>query len=491
MESTRPRAPCTLLKRSSLPAIDDARALSRSGRLCRWSPQVFLGCALGGRTDPPRRNFLEVWERRYADDACRRAAREECGHRLRMCFSFTFTRTTHIPICVHGCGHIYAGACSQIRGALVKGQKHILELPDFAVVQLFAGKSARDRLRARLQNSPLVSSVTFQQVFQHSSARRLLAGARTNGGAGTSSTGQSVHHSEMPFDFITRELNASHWWRLGASGSGVRIAIFDTGLNADHTKFLRRRAEVVDFTSEKTTDDNVGHSTFMAGCDRVDQGVPRLCAGRGADVCPCLRQPSVLDHVLVPRRLQLHPPPPLKVRPDQPLRGRPRFPRRAVCRQGARSGDSRRHDRVRRGQLGADVGLLLNPADEAWVVGVGGLRASDGLLAAWSSRGPTLWELPHGAGRMGVDVVTHGEFWAIHPSGRCQRQYGTSVACPVVVAVLALLLSSLGAEQRRLLRSPQPSSRSLQRAHNGCAAGHSPTWSRARAHSARMLSSPR
>ena len=55
---------------------------------------------------------------------------------------------------------------------------------------------------------------------------------------------------------------------------------------------------------------------------------------------------------------------------------------------------------------------------------------------------------------MGVDVVTHGEFWAIHPSGRCQRQYGTSVACPVVVAVLALLLSSLGAEQRRLLRSP-------------------------------------
>ena len=120
MESTRPRAPCTQEAVQAWPLMMHARCRG-SGRLCRWSPQVFFWVAgADGLTRPPRPR--EVWERRYADDACRRAAREECGHRLRMCFSFTFTRTTHIPICVHGCGHIYAGACSLIRGALVKGQ---------------------------------------------------------------------------------------------------------------------------------------------------------------------------------------------------------------------------------------------------------------------------------------------------------------------------------------------------------------------------------
>ena len=124
------------------------------------------------------------------------------------------------------------------------------------------------------------------------------------------------------------------------------------------------------------------------------------------------------------------------------------------------------------GNSGPGWGTLLNPADDALVIGVSGMRPS-GRLAAYASRGPTLWELPHGASRMGVDVVTHGEFWAARPSGGCQLQWGTSVACPVVVGVLALLLSSLTPTQRAALRSPaalkqalhQSSSRMPGRSH--------------------------
>lgn len=87
-------------------------------------------------------------------------------------------------------------------------------------------------------------------------------------------------------------------------------------------------------------------------------------------------------------------------------------------------------------------------------MGVGGLALSGTDVAHWSSRGMTMWEQPHGVGRMGVDVVTHGEFWGAAPGGGCQHQWGTSVACPVIVGVLALLLSALPASQRARLRSP-------------------------------------
>ena len=66
----------------------------------------------------------------------------------------------------------------------------------------------------------------------------------------------------------------------------------------------------------------------------------------------------------------------------------------------------------------------------------------------------TTWELPHGYGRAGIDVVTYGEFWGKAPRGGCQHQWGTSVACPVVVGVLALLLSELPPARRALLLNP-------------------------------------
>lgn len=72
------------------------------------------------------------------------------------------------------------------------------------------------------------------------------------------------HGKGMPYDFITRAMNASTFWAGGARGAGVRVAVFDTGISKTQD-FLRHLVEAVDFTSEGSTSDTVGHSSFMAG----------------------------------------------------------------------------------------------------------------------------------------------------------------------------------------------------------------------------------
>ena len=47
------------------------------------------------------------------------------------------------------------------------------------------------------------------------------------------------------------------------AGSQVKVAVFDTGLNPDHR--FQNVEEITNWTDEKTTSDNVGHGTFVAG----------------------------------------------------------------------------------------------------------------------------------------------------------------------------------------------------------------------------------
>ena len=70
--------------------------------------------------------------------------------------------------------------------------------------------------------------------------------------------------SRLPHDFVTRQLNASDWWQRGVTGRGLRVAIFDTGLPPEH-RYVRNVADAVNFCEEQTTEDRVGHSSFMAG----------------------------------------------------------------------------------------------------------------------------------------------------------------------------------------------------------------------------------
>jgi subtilisin family serine protease len=119
------------------------------------------------------------------------------------------------------------------------------------VVTLHVASSAEAaRARRVLLRHPWVSSAGLERRFTY---RRPLTSGR-----------RQQRPRRMPRDYVTNSLNASHWWRQGATGHGVRVAIFDTGLNGHHP-FASHVVEMVDFTGERTTDDRVGHSTFMTG----------------------------------------------------------------------------------------------------------------------------------------------------------------------------------------------------------------------------------
>ena len=53
-------------------------------------------------------------------------------------------------------------------------------------------------------------------------------------------------------------------WRLGHTGAGIRVAVFDTGLGAGHPH-LRHVEERTNWTGEETAEDGVGHGSFVAG----------------------------------------------------------------------------------------------------------------------------------------------------------------------------------------------------------------------------------
>lgn len=63
---------------------------------------------------------------------------------------------------------------------------------------------------------------------------------------------------------VTASLHADVLWKLGITGKGVKVAIFDTGLTQNHPHF-RNVKERTNWTNEKSLDDGVSHGTFVAG----------------------------------------------------------------------------------------------------------------------------------------------------------------------------------------------------------------------------------
>ncbi|GAB0489090.1 hypothetical protein MMPV_000306 [Pyropia vietnamensis] len=250
---------------------------------------------------------------------------------------------------------------------------------------------------------------------------------------------------------------ASAIWRQGFFGSGVRVAVFDTGISAGNPHF-GNIVERTDWTAEHSYDDSVGHGTFVAG----------LIAGSHPD-CPGLApaadlitfrvftgaQVSYTSWFLDAFNYALH----TQVHVLNLSIGGPDF------------ADEPFTEKVNEvtaagvivvsaiGNDGPLWGSLNNPADMMEVIGVGGVEP-DGRIAPFSSRGMTTHELarPYESyGRVKPDVVTYGRQvqapnHANH--GSCKRLSGTSVASPVVAGALALVASIVPAERRRAVVTP-------------------------------------
>uniref|UniRef100_A0A6Q2X6K8 Membrane-bound transcription factor site-1 protease n=1 Tax=Esox lucius TaxID=8010 RepID=A0A6Q2X6K8_ESOLU len=236
---------------------------------------------------------------------------------------------------------------------------------------------------------------------------------------------------------VAQILQADVLWQMGHTGSGVKVAVFDTGLSEKHPHFKNVK-ERTNWTNEKTLDDGLGHGTFVAGVIAS----MRECQGFAPDselhifrvftnnqvsytswfldafnyailkkidvLNLSIGGPDFMDHPFVDKVWEL-------------------TANRVIMVSAI-------------GNDGPLYGTLNNPADQMDVIGVGGIDFEDNI-ARFSSRGMTTWELPGGYGRVKPDIVTYGS--GVRGSGMkegCRSLSGTSVASPVVAGAVTLLV---------------------------------------------------
>ncbi|KAL5651042.1 hypothetical protein ACJX0J_036500, partial [Zea mays] len=251
---------------------------------------------------------------------------------------------------------------------------------------------------------------------------------------------------------VTSLFGAERLWGRGFTGKKVKMAIFDTGIRADHPHF-RNIKERTNWTNEDTLNDNLGHGTFVAG---VIAGQDAECPGfapdteiyafrvftdaqisytswfldafnyaiaTGMDVLNLsIGGPDYLDLPFVEKVWELT--------------------ANNIIMVSAIGND------------GPLYGTLNNPADQSDVIGVGGIDYNN-HIASFSSRGMTTWELPHGYGRVKPDVVAYSrDIIGSKISTGCKTLSGTSVASPVVAGVVCLLVSVIPEDKRKLILNP-------------------------------------
>eukprot|EP01087_Luapelamoeba_hula_P020230 TRINITY_DN6871_c0_g1_i1.p1 TRINITY_DN6871_c0_g1~~TRINITY_DN6871_c0_g1_i1.p1 ORF type:complete len:1117 (+),score=136.46 TRINITY_DN6871_c0_g1_i1:101-3451(+) len=244
---------------------------------------------------------------------------------------------------------------------------------------------------------------------------------------------------------VTQLLNAEELWDKSITGEGVKVAIFDTGLRADHPHFRNIR-ERTDWTDENTLEDGLGHGTFVAGVIASQTE----CLGFAPDVDLHIFRVFTKDRLsytswfLDAFNYAIH----TKVNILNLSIGGPDFMDTPFIEKVWEMSANNIIVISAIGNDGPLYGTLNNPADQPDVIGVGGINYHE-RVASFSSRGMTTWELPSGYGRVKPDIVAYGK--AVSGSriyGGCRLLSGTSVASPVVAGAVALLASSLPARSR-------------------------------------------
>ncbi|KAL6064719.1 Membrane-bound transcription factor site-1 protease [Balamuthia mandrillaris] len=262
------------------------------------------------------------------------------------------------------------------------------------------------------------------------------------------STSRRLHSSLMQ---VTHRLNADYLWDKTYTGTGVRVAIFDTGLRKDHPHFRNIR-ERTNWTDENSLEDGLGHGTFVAGVIASQSE----CLGFAPDVDLYIFRVFTNDRVsytswfLDAFNYAIH----TKINVLNLSIGGPDFMDMPFIEKVWEMSANNIIVVSAIGNDGPLYGTLNNPADQLDVIGVGGITFQD-TIAPFSSRGMTAWELPSGYGRVKPDIVAYGE--SVSGSriyGGCRSLSGTSVASPVVAGAVALLASTVPERQRWSILNP-------------------------------------
>ncbi|TYJ24563.1 hypothetical protein E1A91_A08G269000v1 [Gossypium mustelinum] len=251
---------------------------------------------------------------------------------------------------------------------------------------------------------------------------------------------------------VTSLFGADALWRKGYTGAKVKMAIFDTGIRADHPHF-RNIKERTNWTNEDTLNDNLGHGTFVAG---VIASEDAECLGFAPDteiyafrvftdaqVSYTSWFLDAFNYAIATNMDVLN----LSI-------GGPDYLDLPFV---EKVWEITANNIIMVSAIGNDgplYGTLNNPADQSDVIGVGGIDYSD-HIASFSSRGMSTWEIPHGYGRVKPDVVAYGrEIMGSKISTGCKSLSGTSVASPVVAGVVCLLVSIIPENKRKEILNP-------------------------------------
>ncbi|KAI3443807.1 hypothetical protein Pfo_000472 [Paulownia fortunei] len=258
---------------------------------------------------------------------------------------------------------------------------------------------------------------------------------------------------------VTSLFGADALWSKGYTGSKVKMAIFDTGIRANHPHF-RNIKERTNWTNEDTLNDNLGHGTFVAG---VIAGQDAECLGFAPDteiyafrvftdaqVSYTSWFLDAFNYAIATKMDVLN----LSI-------GGPDYLDLPFV---EKVWEITANNIIMISAIGNDgplYGTLNNPADQSDVIGVGGIDYSD-HIASFSSRGMSTWEIPHGYGRVKPDVVAYGrEIMGSKISTGCKSLSGTSVASPVVAGIVCLLVSVIPQNKRKEILNPGSMKQSL------------------------------
>ncbi|WP_433511446.1 S8 family serine peptidase [Nonomuraea sp. CA-143628] len=326
---------------------------------------------------------------------------------------------------------------------------HAAELP--TIVSYEAEAAARVKSAGKVTRTlPSIGAAAVK--VGKAKAREFWAEVTTTGGKAQRSTAAGIGRiwldgkREVSLDQSVPQIGAPIAWAAGYDGSGVTVAVLDTGIDGTHPDLAGKVIEEKNFTDAADTADNVGHGTHVAstiaGSGAASNGKYRgaapgakLLNGKVCSTRTCTESAILAGMEWAAGRAKVV---------NMSLGGTD-FPgvdplEEAVNRLTASTGTL---FVVAAGNEGRDGGVS-SPATADAALAVGAVDKQDNL-ASFSNRGPRLdGEIKPDITAPGVGIVAalaKGSDYPAYSPGYTQLN-GTSMATPHVAAAAALLAQS-------------------------------------------------
>ncbi|MFE3169160.1 S8 family serine peptidase [Streptomyces sp. NPDC059224] len=155
-----------------------------------------------------------------------------------------------------------------------------------------AGTAERRLTTAGADGARTVAGTTFATLSEHREDAAEFWKGIAPGRAGATSFGAGLRrvwldgHSKVQAESTASRIGAPHAWQQGFTGSGVKVAVLDTGYDPNHPDLKGLVTESANFTDEPNTDDLMGHGTHVTS---TIAGSGALSDGQYKGVAPGVR----------------------------------------------------------------------------------------------------------------------------------------------------------------------------------------------------------